>query len=183
MNHKQLVQLSKHLSWILRHQAEQLQLDVDPEGFVPLDEVLALLQRSVPGVSEQLIRAVVETVEPQKQRFSIVDRHIRANYGHSLATPIAYQSERPPAVLYHGTTIDARQQILREGLRPMKRQFVHLTVEVALARQIGERHGKSYIMTIDARRAHGDGVVFHNANRGFWLVAALPPQYLGDETL
>jgi putative RNA 2'-phosphotransferase len=180
MDRKQLVRISKQLSWMLRHQAEQLQLDVDPEGFVLIDDVVALLRRTVPEASEQLIRTIVETVEPQKQRFSIMDRHIRANYGHSLATPIAYQSERPPAILYHGTTINARPQILQEGLRPMKRQFVHLTVDLALARQIGARHGASCIMSVDAERAHDDGIVFHNANRGFWLVAALPPQYLGS---
>jgi RNA:NAD 2'-phosphotransferase (TPT1/KptA family) len=31
------------------------------------------------------LRAVVDTVEPDKQRFSIVDDEIRANYGHSIA--------------------------------------------------------------------------------------------------
>jgi putative RNA 2'-phosphotransferase len=178
MNDDLLKRISKHMSWVLRHQADQLGLDIDPEGFVRLEELLTHVRQAIPEATETMVRTVVDTVEPQKQRFSIVDDCIRANYGHSIEPRIAYPAVRPPTVLYHGTSEKTKDNILMEGLRPMNRQFVHLTVDIGLARQVGSRHGKPCVILVDAERAWSDGVAFHHANRGFWLVAALPPQYL-----
>lgn len=180
MDQKTLKKISKHLSRILRHQADLLRLNVDPEGFVAIDDLLPLMRQAVPDISSDVIHQVVEMSEPHKQRFSIMDGTIRANYGHSFSIRIEYLPQEPPATLYHGTSMDAKPAILRDGLLPMKRQFVHLTTDIALARQIGTRHGVPFILAVDAARAHRDGIAFYSANKTFWLIAFLPSQYLNE---
>jgi putative RNA 2'-phosphotransferase len=172
--------LSKQLSWILRHEAERLDLAIDPEGYVRLDAVLDVIRRDHPRVTEADIRAVVEEVEQRKQRFSIAGEWIRANYGHSLAMRIAQEAAVPPDKLFHGTTVAALEAILREGLRPMQRQYVHLTPDAELARSVGSRHGKPCLVQVDARHAHAAGVVFYRANRSFWLAEQIPAAFLSS---
>ena len=171
--------LSKHMSRILRHEAEQLNLQLDPEGYVPIEALLAALQRAGVPATEASVRAVVETMEPRKQRFSLADGWIRANYGHSLALRIDHQPGAPVGFLYHGTTVPTRDKIMLEGLRPMGRQYVHLTPDADLARMVGGRHGKPCLLRVDAVRAHAEGIAFYQANRNFWLTDHVPPQYLG----
>ncbi len=173
MDAPQLKRLSKQLSRLLRHQGDSL--GVDPEGFVAVDTVLRHLPQ---GVTLDDILAVIANVDPHKQRFTLIDGDIRANYGHSLASAIAYARATPPATLYHGTSSGNLETIFSTGLQPMLRQFVHLTVAPELARQIGQRHGPPVVLAIDAGAAHAEGVVFHHPNEGFWLVRHLPPRFL-----
>jgi len=174
----ELKALSKQLSWILRHEAERLHLVIDPEGYVRLDAVLGVIRRDHPQVSEADIRAAVEQVSQRKQRFSIAGEWIRANYGHSLATRVAQEVASAPDELFHGTTVAALEAILREGLRPMQRQYVHLTPDADLARSVGSRHGKPCLVRVDARQAQAAGVVFYCANRSFWLAEQVPAAFL-----
>jgi len=52
------------------------------------------------------------------------------------------------------------ESILSEGLKPQKRQQVHLSVDEATAERVGQRHGKPVIFTIDALRMHRQGFMF-----------------------
>jgi putative RNA 2'-phosphotransferase len=175
---KYLKQISKRMSWVLRHGAERLGLGIDPEGYIPITELLTFLQQTIPSISERTIHAVVDRVEPQKQRFSIVDGYIRANYGHSLVERIKHTPAEPPEMLYHGTSTIFKELILAEGLRPMKRQYVHLTTDASLASEIGRRHGTPCVLTVTARKAYANGIEFYRANQSFWLVTALPKEFL-----
>lgn len=164
-----LRQLSKRLSWLLRHAARQEGLLPDPQGWVALDDVLVRL-----AVPREHVLAVVRLVEPHKQRFSLEGEWIRANYGHSQPERVLHPQAEPPPVLYHGTTEAAVAAILREGLRPMRRQYVHLTTDLALARKVGSRHGPATVLRVDTAPARAAGVVFYRANPVFWLAAELP---------
>ena len=170
--------LSKQMAWILRHEAERLGMQVDPEGYVSMGELLAALRRTDPQVNEERVRAVVEQLEQRKQRFGILGDGIRANYGHSLEMRIEHAQAAPMGALFHGTTIAAQANILLEGLLPMHRQYVHLTPDAELARVVGSRHGKPGLLRVDAVRAHADGVAFFKANRNFWLAVHVPARYL-----
>lgn len=173
-----LVRLSKLMSLILRHEPEKFGVVLDAEGFTPLAELLEAIRREQPETTEADLRAVVDSVETQKQRFSIVEGEIRANYGHSLDGKIQHEPTAPPDVLFHGTAEKSVAAILTSGLRPMARQYVHLTPDQALAIRVGGRHGKPCLIRIDSARAHADGVAFYQANRSFWLADAVPPAYL-----
>ena len=178
MTHKQLVQLSKLLSLLLRHQPERFGLTLDAEGYASLNEVLQAVQTQQPHVTLADLHSVVTQIEPDKQRFSILDGEIRANYGHSLAEQIAHTAAQPPEALLHGTTHAALPSILANGLFPMRRQYVHLTSQRTLAERIGARHGEPCVLTVAAARAAAEGVVFYRANPSFWLAKTIPASYI-----
>ncbi len=72
-----------------------------------------------------------------KVRFELRYEKICALYGHSNTfTKINKISSKPPAILYHGTTPSAMKRIMSEGLRPMNRQYVHLSVDENTAVQV-----------------------------------------------
>jgi len=177
-NEKLLKQVSKQMAYLLRHAPERGGLQLDPEGYVSLDELVHALRQSIPAVTPETVKAVVALVEPQKQRYAIQGDAVRANYGHSLADRIEWVPAEPPAVLFHGTARDALSQIRDTGLLPMKRQYVHLTTDRQLAISVGGRHGPACLLEVDAKRAHAEGIIFYQANFTFWLADAVPSCFI-----
>ena len=81
-------------------------------------------------------------------------------------------------MLWHGTGERFVSAILREGLKPMGRQYVHLSADPDTAMKVGRRHGGPALFTVDAARMAGDGLLFYRSENGVWLTDAVPPQYL-----
>jgi len=178
MSDARLIRISKLMSLILRHKPEQFAVLLDPEGFTTIDDIVRAMRESVPDISADDVHRVVQLIEPDKARFSIDGPDIRANYGHSLARRIAQQQVTPPAILLHGTSEKAVPSIRREGIHPMRRQYVHLTTNPDLASRVGGRHGTAFILEIDALRASQAGVAFFRANESFWLADFISPQFV-----
>lgn len=178
MADRRLVQISKFMSLILRHEPERFGVTLDAEGFATIDELLVALRRERPEIKRSDIHAVVETVEAKKGRFAIEGNEIRAAYGHSLAGRIEHKPVVPPDLLYHGTHVRALPGIMTTGLRPMGRQYVHLTTDSETARRVGSRRGPPCLLEVAAHRAHTDGTIFYRANLTFWLVDQLDTKYL-----
>lgn len=182
MNQKQAVRLSKLMSLALRHDPASFDLSLDQEGWLPLEELLAGIKRR-PGlewVHPNDIRQVVDTSD--KQRFEIQGELIRARYGHSRAARPAYQPVEPPETLYHGTPRRNLPTIRRQGLKPMSRQYVHLSARTEMAHQVGRRRDtQPVILTIRAAAAHAAGVVFGTPSGNqdeLYLVEAIPPEFI-----
>jgi putative RNA 2'-phosphotransferase len=173
--------MSKFLSLVLRHEPEEHGLMLDDDGYVPVDDMLQLLAKNGIDTDMRELSQFVDCYETGKKRFSImsdgVTAHIRANYGHSIKK-VAYVSAPPPAVLFHGTTTNAADIIMLEGLKPMGRQYVHLAVELGLAYRVGSRHGKPVVMQIDTAGAQASGVPFYRANENFWLADHVPAKFI-----
>lgn len=128
-------------------------------------------------VTEDDLAAVLAL--PGKQRYEIEDGRIRARYGHSIAERVEHPTATPPEVLFHGTSAAVVADILREGLRPMARQYVHLSADRATARQVGaRRRGPVTVLLVAAGDAHRAGVAFREAGPGVWLADAVPAAYL-----
>ena len=82
-------------------------------------------------------------------------------------------------VLYHGTTPEAAAEILKTGLKPMKRNWVHLSPTVEIARQVGlRRTSKPAILEIDAEKARKNGIKFYKATEQVYLCKQIPPRYI-----
>jgi putative RNA 2'-phosphotransferase len=173
-----LIRMSKLMSLILRHKPEQFAVLLDPEGYVSIEDLVRAVRRSFPNANAEDVRRVVETVERDKARFSISGSDIRANYGHSLSEKIAQPRVVPPEVLLHGTSEEAVPGIRQEGIRPMRRQYVHLTASPDLAARVGGRHGKARVLEVEALRASHSGVVFYRANEAFWLADFVPSEFI-----
>lgn len=178
MPDKRLIQVSKLMSLILRHKPDQFGLVLDPEGFVAIADLIDALRGSFADVRIDDVRGVVESIEPDKTRFTIVGTEIRANYGHSLSERIQQVSVEPPEILLHGSKEAVADSIRREGIRPMGRQYVHLTVNRDLAVKVATRHGRPCVLEVKATLASRAGVAFYRANESFWLADFVPPEFI-----
>ena len=168
MNDKQL---SRRLSYLLRHAPGEAGLALEPGGWVPLAPLLAHL-----GVTREQVERVVAT--NNKRRFSLEGERIRANQGHSVPVELDLAPTEPPPVLYHGTYPGALDAIKREGLKSMSRHHVHLSPDVETARQVGARRGQPVVLTVRAGEMHGAGHVFFLSTNGVWLTDRVPPEFL-----
>lgn len=178
-----LRQLSKTLSHALRHAPWLYELEPDAEGWVEVEALLAVLRqhrRSWRELTEDYLREMMSRAD--KQRFQLEVGRIRALYGHSFPGGIAAAPGAPPPTLYHGTSDRALPAILRSGLKPMGRQFVHLSTDVPSAMQVARRKGgQPRILTVDAGTAARDGVRFYRGNAQVWLADEVPGRYLSVE--
>ncbi len=172
--------VSRTLSHMLRHRPGQYGVELDAAGWVSVDAVLVALgthDDRLAGLTVTDLQRMMAAAE--KQRFEIRHGRIRAVYGHSLKGRIAHEPATPPSILYHGTTWQALPSIRQEGLRPMRRQFVHLSPDTETAAIVARRRTDNpAIIEIDAGRAHADGTVFYATNDRVWLTAAVAPEYL-----
>ncbi len=96
----------------------------------------------------------------------------------SGATVTQLQPLAPPSMLYHGTVVEALEQIRREGLTSRGRHHVHLSADVATARKVGSRRGKPVVLVVDAAAMAATGTPFYRSANGVWLVGAVPPRHL-----
>ncbi len=175
-----LVQLSKTVSHALRHAPWLYELEVDEGGWVPVDDLLQALRQhraAWRGLKQADLERMVAPSD--KARFELEGGSIRARYGHSLPGKLAQTPAVPPAFLYHGTSPRAVPAILKEGLHPMQRQYVHLSVDEDMARQVGARKGGNpVILIVRAAEAHAAGIPFYAGNDFVWLADHVPPPFL-----
>ena len=175
-----LVDLSKEISYALRHAPWEYELELDEQGFVPIEQLLHALNES--GTYErEVTQADLEQiiVSSEKKRHEIVGDKIRALYGHTTPQIIKKESGIPPVVLYHGTTHKSLPQILQDGLKPMQRQYVHLSVDIDTATRVGKRRDpEPVILKIDTEAAQKAGIQFFIGNDKVWLCKEIPKDYL-----
>jgi len=173
------LQLSKFLSLVLRHKPSVLELEPDNQGFVPFEQLLSALQKQ-PRWREVTENDILEVIDNyDRRRFEVVEGKIRALYGHSLAVEVKYPEVEPPPDLYHGTARRFVSQILKEGLKPKDRRYVHLSVKLEDAVQVGERRGDDpAILRVKTEEAYDSGVRFFEAGDSIVLAEEIPPEFL-----
>lgn len=177
MNH---LELSRTVSHALRHDPESYGLLLDSEGWVAVADLLAALAAKSSqwaGLTTADLREMMRRSD--KPRHEIDGVRIRALYGHSTQEPLARTPVEPPDTLFHGTDADAAERIAEEGLRPMARQHVHLSIDEAVAYKVGLRKtANPVILRIAAREAHRSGVRFFKGSDLIWLAEAVPPEFV-----
>ena len=180
MQKRELIRLSKTISHALRHQPCLYELELDDEGWVQVEALLSGLRghrRSWRSLAEDDIVRVMEAAD--KQRFELRGGRIRALYGHSTSRRLAKVPAAPPKVLFHGTSPSSAELILLKGLRPMGRQYVHLSADRETAVLVRSRKApEPVIFEIEALDAHAAGVAFYLGNEQVWLADEVPPAYL-----
>lgn len=168
--------ISKFMSLILRHQPKEFGLALDSRGFIPLKDLTTAIQTKKPWITEQDVKRIAETSE--KQRFEIIGSMIRARYGHSVSVTFDEDETMPPEHLYHGTSREAVASLVREGLKGMGRQYVHLSSDLEEARQVGLRHDTNpIVLTIKALEAHRKGLKFYKTGPLF-MTKTVPPEFI-----
>lgn len=174
----ELIRISKTLSYHLRHRPDELGLTLELGGWVAVAELLAALARKGKAISRAELDEVVARNNKQRFAFDETGTRIRASQGHSVAVELELEPVTPPAVLYHGTSERAMAAIEREGLKKLRRHHVHLSADVATARNVGARRGPPVIFVVDAKAMQATGFVFYRSANGVWLVDEVPPTFL-----
>jgi putative RNA 2'-phosphotransferase len=168
--------ISRFLSYLLRHRPKEYPLVFDPQGFTDWPTVVELVQERFYDVTEDEIRAVVD--DAQKKRFELRDGKVRATYGHSFPVDLGMAAAAPPALLFYGAARDLAQSMLRNGLKPRDRQYVHLSASADEAEAVARRHDPApAIIVVDAKSAHEEGIRFYSSGPLF-LVEAVPGKFL-----
>jgi putative RNA 2'-phosphotransferase len=171
------VRLSKYLAKYLRHSPEELGLELQSGGWVPVDDLVAAAQKNgFPITYDELVECV-ETNDKQRFAFDVTGELIRANQGHSIEVDLQLEEREPPEMLYHGTVERFLPSILEEGLVRGERHHVHLSKDAETARKVGSGRGKPVILKVDAGRMCRDGHKFLLSANGVWLTDAVPPGY------
>ena len=172
--------LSKEISYALRHAPWEYELELDSEGFVHVEQLINAINESSNYERPITIRDLEHIIEiSDKKRHEIQGDKIRALYGHSIPMHISKDVLVPPDVLYHGTTHKALDSILNAGLKPMGRQYVHLSVDTDTAIRVGKRRDNDpVILVVDAHKAYTDGISFYKGNDKVILVDYVSAQYI-----
>lgn len=172
--------LSRVVAHVLRHRPEQYGLLLDAGGWVAVDALVAALRRhrrEWSGLSRGDLERMIRRSE--KPRFEVDDGRIRARYGHSVPATVVQVPTQPPDRLFHGTTPASAGRILMEGLRPMRRRFVHLSADRTDAWAVGRRRAVDpVVLSIHAGAAHDAGVAFYRAAEGIWLADHVPAAFI-----
>ena len=176
--HKHVSKVSRKLAKFLRHAPEEIGITLDAQGWVDVPVLLNALEAHGFGITPDQLDYIVAT--SNKKRFTLTDKgaRIRAAQGHSVKVDLAILAKTPPAVLYHGTANRTVEKILQEGLRPMRRQQVHLSADHETAIKVGKRHGPPVVLIVDTGAMKAAGIKFYEADNGVWLTDHVAPAYL-----
>lgn len=173
-----IVSISKFLSLVLRHQPEEIGIQLDSAGWVGVEELLkACAEHRFPFTHKELNEVVANN---DKKRFSFSEdgQRIRANQGHSVKVELEYEPSVPPENLYHGTADRFLESIQKQGLLKRNRHHVHLSVDLPTAINVGQRHGRPLVFLVRAGDMHRAGHRFFVSANGVWLTEHVPAEFL-----
>jgi putative RNA 2'-phosphotransferase len=172
--------LSRTVSHALRHEPWLYELEIEEEGWVSITSLLASLRQERSEwscLNETNLADIIAS--SNKKRHEICNGKIRALYGHSLPVKLSKQLEKPPGILYHGTSLSSVDSIRLEGLKPMCRQYVHLSVDIEMAQQVGRRKSKNpVIIEVQSYKGYKKGLNFYQGNDCVWLADYVPSEFL-----
>lgn len=168
--------ISRFLSYLLRHRPKEHPLVFDPQGFTDWQAIVELVQERYYDVTEDEIRAVI--IDAQKRRFELREEKVRATYGHSFPVDLGRAAAQPPTMLFYGAAHDLAQAMLRVGLKPRDRQYVHLSISAEEAEAVARRHDPApAVIVVDAQAAHEEGILLYESGPIF-LAEYIPAKFL-----
>ena len=133
---------SIHLSYLLRHAPEAAELDMDRHGWVSVSQLISNVNASGKAkLTTEMLQEIVATDNKGRYRFSADGKRIKACQGHSIPwVEPELEARTPREYLYHGTTTEALQDIMKSGaILKMSRHAVHMQADINKAWQSAER--------------------------------------------
>ncbi len=173
------------LSKVLRHRPDIIGIEVERDGgWVDTAELIEKTRALGYDLDMERLERIVRENNKHRYAFSEDKRKIRALQGHSIDVVIEMKEAVPPDLLYHGTSSDFLDSIKAEGIRSMKRNFVHLSKDFDTAVDVASRHtrrsGHIAVLTIDTVKMREDGFVFRISENGVWQSEDIPWRYVKD---
>jgi 2'-phosphotransferase len=189
---------SRALSWVLRHAAPEIGLFMTPDGYVPVEDIVAHPHRKLRVIaSVDQVRMIVATND--KQRYSLAEKPaelygrvplagctlvcIRANQGHSidfidplqLLRQLSSEDLMSLPTVVHGTYSESWKAIMDSGgLHRMNRQHIHLATGLPKSgNQVisGIRLSADVYIFIDTKKCATDKILFWQSENGVVLCA------------
>ena len=170
------IQIGKKITYLLRHNPEGLL--IDKNGYVNVSSLLIKV-----GITQADLDHIVDTNDKKRLAYNNDKTKIRASQGHSIKVDVELKMTRPPKALYHGTSPDNLNNIMKNGLSKMKRLHVHLTDDEDVAYSVGKRYSKykkPSILEIDSASMYTDGYKFYLSENGVWLTDNVPSKYINE---
>lgn len=182
MNKDKITKISKLLSFVLRHNPQDIGLVLDENGWADVQELITKAKPKISFTFEELKEVVVTS---DKQRFALSPdgKQIRANQGHSIDVDLQLTEIKPPDELFHGTAVRFVKSIMSEGLKKMDRHHVHMYSEENMdkAKDTGARHQKgtgAVVLTIHAKEMYDLGYKFYRSANNVYLTDSVPSEFL-----
>jgi len=170
---------SKYLSYILRHSPQTIGLNIDEHGWADIEELIQNTKKyKNRDLTFEMIQEIVETDDKKRYVLSDDGKRIRACQGHSINVDLQLTEKAPPLILYHGTARRFLDSIMKGGLKPQNRQYVHLSMTEEVALSVGKRHGQPVILQIKAYNMYEEGYRFYLSENNIWLTEFVPVKYL-----
>ena len=178
--------ISRYLSFVLRHGADKEGIEMDSEGYVKVEDILA----RKPHASIDSVLLAVNRDE--KGRFEVHQGEdgwlIRATQGHNKELDLSNEMHRqittPDEVdqptLFHGTYLAAWGSIRRQGLRCGHRQHVHFSTTYFVNHgQSGMRPGCDLVVAVNVQQLLDAEMPLYKSTNGVYLVGQdIPPELL-----
>ena len=165
--------VSRKLAFLLRHSQDPLYISLDG-GWAKVSEITKAL-----NISRAQLDEIVTTDEKGRYMYDEHKQRIRACQGHSIpGVLVEMEQPEPPEYLFHGTATRFLNTIMKEGLRPMSRQWVHLSKDYETAVNVGSRHGAPIVLRVNAQQLVADGYQLYRSLNGVWQIKDVPAQYL-----
>lgn len=169
-----VIEKGKELAFLLRHDADSFEKGlIDKNGWRQVSELV-----KHHGYTKALLDEIVETNNKQRYEYDEHKMRIRARQGHSIPVEVDLTEVTECDFLWHGTSNRFFDDIMRDGLKPQSRLYVHLSGDQETAKNVGERHGgKLRIIKIDAAKMIEDGEKIWISNNGVYLAKSVDPKY------
>lgn len=179
MNNTDRITLSKKMSYALRHRPEEFGLNMAPDASVLLNDLSKALEASTDD-----ILYVVRHDNKGRFTFNPETGRIWCKHGHTIdgVNPdlevVDSSVSDLPKVLYHGTKEKFIKSVMKDGLKHMDRNFVHLTPSLETARNVADRRsGKSVILKVSTSDLLGSGYTLYKSGE-VYLIEHVAPSLL-----
>ena len=182
------VQISKAMTYYLRHGAEKEGLKIRPDGYVLVDNLMEMPNIKSKNLTYAKLKEIVDYND--KKRFELAEfsdsngkpqLFVRATQGHTiktieddlLLTKIEDSSSFP--VVVHGSFMKFWDPISKGGLKTMSRNHVHLAPGYPGEKEVlsGMRTNCNLFIEIDMDRAMKDGITFYLSKNNVILTAGI----------
>ena len=190
--------LSKTISYSLRHKPDEFNITHDENGWTDLElliENISIKDKYFNELSFYDISLMIDHSIKKRHELKPIKKEydkkwlghyyvwqIRARYGHSLETKINYGISEPPEILYHGTDSKVVDSIMKNGLKPMTRAYVHLSTDKDTAKKVGLRKSDEMtILKILAKEAFNNGQNFYKVDSSIWLTDKIRTKFIVNE--
>lgn len=170
--------ISKLISYWLRHNPSDADIELDSFGYANLTQLISSLYKKGYNIDKQGLIDLNNSFDKIRWKINIEKNLIKATHGHSFPIILEENSQNPPEILYHGTCNRYLIGILEQGLISKDRKYVHLSENVDLAREVGQRHGLPFVIEISTKKLIDNGWKFYKTEQNIWLTSNIPAEYL-----